>query len=419
MCISYYLYTLRGLMQIKRYQNKKRLNRRTTIDHMWSTAKIAQMLANWHYEITGECVDMEELLKRSILSGTIKLFTGEIQGNTKSATPEIEKAIKEAECIIYEKKYKPIVPKVLEVEDIKSKVLYAKDDTLEGKILRTASLIDTTLECLEEINLSNTTYYNRILSDSLREIWEIGLDVCKWYVFDERFEKYTRRFATAEEAYRIKEKEKPELREKRYSFCKTFNEYIQRIRNLMETDRYQNIYRNKVRSVAQHEWSVALISLCIAYEERSKGNNVNVGELLQVALCHDDIEIVSGDILSNTKRVTETLEKEIAKVEEMFFDTVLANMFPVAYQEVFKERMLYPKKDTIEGRIIRVADVIDTMYEAMEEINLFNTVEFEDVYNSAIIKLRELEPTLLCLKEFNKKNIPVKTQLQLFTLKLK
>ena len=401
--LTNYIYSLRGLMQIKRYQNKKKLYRRTIIDHVWSTAKIAHILAYWHEVCTGEKVDISELLERAIFSGTIKLFTGEIQGNTKTATPEIEQAIREAEALIFEDKYRKLIPEILDKEDIKRKVLYSRDSSLEGRILRVASLIDTTLECMEEISLNNTMYYEYILKESILGILNQKIEVGEWYVNYCIPEKHQ---AVGEPANI--NTSNPLIME----FVKTFPEFIKKVRGLMEIERYQNVYRNKVRNVAEHEWSVAIISYCLAKKIELTGVAVNMGDLLQTAICHDDIEMISGDILSKTKRVTMTLEKEIEKVEKLFFDNEIAKILPSAKIEDFRKRMLNPKDGTVEGLIISASDVIDTMYEAIEEINLFNSVEFGGVYQSAIDKLSQMEGSLPILKEFNANEIPEKVRLK-------
>lgn len=392
MAVGDYLYSMRGLMGIIRYQNKKRINSRTIAEHKWSASKIAQALALWHFELTGVKVDMGSLLEKSILNGTIKLFSGEIQSDTKYANKNMLKAVTEAEELIYEEKYKEMLP-VSWRSSFKEKVLYSKDGSLEGEIIRASNIIDTILECIEEIEFGNKRKFTTILNEEIEKLLEIDLEIIKWFI------KYSlpniasldmKDIITVD--IEIDELENEQNKEKIAEFKKTFAIYIYEIRGMMEIKRYQNAYRNKERTVAEHEWFVSLIALCLSKIEKEKyGNNVNLGSLLQTTLSHDDIELFSGDVLSHTKRTTSNLLIALEEVESELFEEQYKEMIPVKWVDRFRKDILFPKDDTLEGKIMSSADVIDTVYEAIEEIKLGNKEEFKPILKNSVEKLLSMD----------------------------
>ena len=321
MALGDYLYSMRGLMEITRYQNKHRIKPRTIAQHKWSSAKIAQMLALWHIEITGQMIDMGNLLEKSILEGTIKLFTGEIQSNTKHATISMLNAVNEAEEIVYESLYKEMLPDTWQ-KQFKDKVLYAKLSGVDGQILKASSIINTMLECIEEIELGNVRKFTSILKEELDKLFKIDLEIVRWFI------KYSLPELMEEELLNTIKIDTSDIRlehgdckEMILEFQQTFATYVYEIRGMMEIKRYQNLYRNKKRTVAEHEWFVSLIALSLAKVETDTYNNqVNLSSLLQTTISHDDIELFTGDILSYTKRTTDNLLKAIEEVERHIFE---------------------------------------------------------------------------------------------------
>lgn len=177
--------------------------------------------------------------------------------------------------------------------------------------------------------------------------------------------------------------------------------YIYKIRGLMNLKRYQNLFSFKQRSVAEHAWSVAKIAHALGKLESGKfGNEVNMGELLQRAIFHDDIELFTGDILSQTKRRTLAMKKAVEEVEESVFDEEFIHLIPSAWINDYRRYTLYAKDDTIEGEILKAADVIDTILEAVEEVKLGNNEDFKKVLIHSTEKL--LDSPLKSVKYFLK-----------------
>lgn len=384
MNISSYFHTMRNLMEVKRYQNKISLVPRTIAEHKFGYSKISYMLGYWEQKL-GNPVDISELLQKSILNGTIKAITGDIQNNTISATPNMRNTLLNTYDIFYESSYKPLLPPII-AKDIKFKVLYAKDDSTEGKILRTASLTNRFLECFEELSLGNGFKFEKILEDTTEELLSIDSLSTKLLLSEmpKSMSYYLPKF-------------KSELKENKrfiysnldakdiFDFDYTFYSYITEIRGLMGVVRYQNIFKHRVRSVAEHQWFVSLVSLFIYSYLDSP--SVDLEDLLVRSLFHDDIELYTGDIISGTKNANSDTKLEVQKVESKYYDNIYSNFIPTELNSHLRAMVLDPKSDSIEGRILSISDILDTIYESQEEIILGNLENFEQIRQTGLNKL--------------------------------
>lgn len=179
-----------------------------------------------------------------------------------------------------------------------------------------------------------------------------------------------------------------------------FGKHLMDSRSLMEIKRYQTKYCFKQRSVAEHMWSVAKIAEGLAiWEQKKFKNDVDVARVLRKAINHDLIEISTGDILGPTKKRTSKMREAIEEIEELAFIEEIEPDLPHSWKEPFKELVLDPKTDDVEGQIIRAADIIDTIIEAIEEIRLGNKT-FETVLEESSKALIKVD--LDCVRYFIK-----------------
>lgn len=161
-----------------------------------------------------------------------------------------------------------------------------------------------------------------------------------------------------------------------------FGTHLIESRSLMEIKRYQNKYCFKKRSVAEHMWSVAKIAEGLAiWESKKFGNSVDMGEVLEKAINHDIIEQSTGDILGPTKKRTQAMRDAMEEIEELAFSEEIEKNLPKSWRNQFRSFILAPKTDDVEGQIIRAADIIDTMIESIEEIQLGN-----DIFRKVLIE---------------------------------
>ncbi|ADO59449.2 HD domain-containing protein [Paenibacillus polymyxa] len=182
MFLGTYLSKIRGLMNLKRYQNLYVFKQRSVAEHSWSVAKIAQSLAYLEMDKFGHDVDMGVLLQKAITHDELELITGDILSHTKRRTPAMRQAVDELEAIIYEEEYGAKILPENWMEQFRTFTLEAKDDTIEGKILGAADVIDTILESTEEIKLGNLEYFTDVLQSSAEKLITIDLDSVRYFL---------------------------------------------------------------------------------------------------------------------------------------------------------------------------------------------------------------------------------------------
>lgn len=166
-----------------------------------------------------------------------------------------------------------------------------------------------------------------------------------------------------------------------------FGKHIYETRKLMELKRYQNRFMFKRRSVAEHMWSVAKIAQGLAiWESRKFDQQVDMGKLLELCINHDVIEMTTGDIIATTKKRTKDMEKALEEIEAIAYEEEIMEDLPKSWRPRFREYLLNPKAQGIEGRILAAADIIDTVLEAIEEVKLGNQ-EFEKILKEVMALL--------------------------------
>lgn len=140
-------------------------------------------------------------------------------------------------------------------------------------------------------------------------------------------------------------------------------------------DRWQGRRKLIQRNDAEHMWSVSVISEGLARIEKEKfGNNVDMELLLKKAIFHDCLEVETGDIASGVKRKTKEMKQAVNGVEMAYYKEDLEKLIPAKWREDYSKLLLNPKDnlETIEGRIIAVADSIDALIECIQEVKLGN-----------------------------------------------
>lgn len=171
-----------------------------------------------------------------------------------------------------------------------------------------------------------------------------------------------------------------------------FGKHLLDARALMEIKRYQNKTSFNKRSVAEHMWSVAKIAQGLALWEIHKFSNiVDMGRLLEKAINHDLIELSTGDIPSPTKKRSPKMKQALEETELCAYQEDIEPYLPLSWRNHFKTMILNPKSNDIEGLILKDADIIDTVIEAIQEIQLGNPN-----YHSMLLEnLNELTKTNL------------------------
>lgn len=128
-------------------------------------------------------------------------------------------------------------------------------------------------------------------------------------------------------------------------------------------------------SDSSHSFNVALISEGLTrIEQEVFGNEIDALEVIRRALFHDVSEILVGDIWSGVKKKNPEMRKMLEQIEHQLYTEELEPLLPESFRADYRSYILDPKqgKSTREGRIVAVADNIDALNEAIEEVKLKN-----------------------------------------------
>lgn len=150
------------------------------------------------------------------------------------------------------------------------------------------------------------------------------------------------------------------------------------IDRLCNTNRWETYNVINSNSVAEHSYIVANISYQIALSI----DGCDEDEVVKRALFHDIGEAYTGDIPRFSKRKTEGFKDSLEIAEEKLIKEEL-NSSDVD-QKYFEKVINFwknAKDDSVEGMVIKQADILAALYEVYKEIKMGNEQikDYEDV----------------------------------------
>lgn len=164
-------------------------------------------------------------------------------------------------------------------------------------------------------------------------------------------------------------------------------------------------FKFQEHSVSAHSWKVVQYAKTLADIEESHGVVVDWKKLYEITSSHDYGEIFIGDIKTPVKHSSLELRAMLQQVEEGMIAHFIDERIPEPFQHIFRRQLREGKDDTIEGKILEVADKLDQIYEAFTELQLGNTEkEFVVMYRSALIKIKGIK--LRCVDYFLEHILP-------------
>ena len=130
---------------------------------------------------------------------------------------------------------------------------------------------------------------------------------------------------------------------------------------------------------------MAKIAQFLGTVEEEAGQKVDWKNLYEKALNHDYAELFTGDIKTPVKYATKKFKQLFSEVEEEMTRKFIEKEFPFEFQDIYLERFKEGKDETLEGRILSVADKIDLLYESFGEIQKDNPEPlFLEIYEEAL-----------------------------------
>jgi len=180
---------------------------------------------------------------------------------------------------------------------------------------------------------------------------------------------------------------------------RTGNEFFDLIDNpMMKTEnviRFSGTYQIHEEQLSTHIVDVQFISFMIARKIISFGERVDVGLVLQRGLVHDVDEVLVGDIPRLTKYSSATCHDALNLVAASVVHDISNKLDGTDY--VF-DLWDNAKDNTIEGYIIRLADMLSVAKKTAYEVSILNNNNFlriavemmnyiHDLYNSVPVDL--------------------------------
>lgn len=170
--------------------------------------------------------------------------------------------------------------------------------------------------------------------------------------------------------------------------------YFKSLSDLEQIIRCPGKFKYQEHSVASHSFKVTKIAQFLGTAEENEGNHINWRVLYEKALNHDYTELFTGDIKTPVKYASEDLHHLFSKVEKEMTQKFIREEIPEEFQKIYLKRFTLGKDDSIEGKILSVADKIDLLYESFGEIQKDNPEPlFLEIFEEAlesILKFREM-----------------------------
>ncbi|GAK31103.1 HD superfamily phosphohydrolase [Weissella oryzae SG25] len=166
------------------------------------------------------------------------------------------------------------------------------------------------------------------------------------------------------------------------------HQYISGLNELEMISRAPGYFKYQPHSVAAHSWKVTQVAQFLGDIEEEAGNPVDWRMLYEKALNHDITERFIGDIRTPVKYASAPLRKLLAEVDDSLSENFIKAEIPENLQDVYRRRLGEGKDETLEGRILSVADKVDLLYEAFGELQKGNPEPvFMDIYRESLVTI--------------------------------
>jgi len=114
--------------------------------------------------------------------------------------------------------------------------------------------------------------------------------------------------------------------------------------------------------VAAHSFGVSVTAMLIADELAQRGVSVNVEKILRLALLHDWAEARVGDMPRTATMYFGSDARKQAETAAFRDLTAAVDERGALYAQLYHE---YEERSTLEARLVKAADVIDLLVEAL------------------------------------------------------
>jgi len=137
---------------------------------------------------------------------------------------------------------------------------------------------------------------------------------------------------------------------------------LERLKRLDRTGWVLRGFPNGTESVAAHSFGVSVTAMLLADELLRQGVSVNVEKILRLALLHDWAEARVGDMPRTATMYFGSEARKHAETAAFRGLTEMVDQDDAVYANLYQE---YEERNTLEARLVKAADVIDLLVEAL------------------------------------------------------
>jgi putative hydrolase of HD superfamily len=137
---------------------------------------------------------------------------------------------------------------------------------------------------------------------------------------------------------------------------------LQRLKRLDRTGWVLRGFANGTESVAAHSFGVGVAAMLLADELRAQGVSIDVEKVLRIALLHDWAEARVGDMPRTATLYFGAEARKQAETAAFRDLTESLDQNSAEYANLYHE---YEERNTLEARLVKAADVIDLLVEAL------------------------------------------------------
>ncbi|MFQ6051777.1 MAG: HD family hydrolase [Candidatus Hydrothermarchaeota archaeon] len=145
-------------------------------------------------------------------------------------------------------------------------------------------------------------------------------------------------------------------------------------------------------SVAEHSFCTAFISMVLCDLIRKAGKEIDVERTLKISILHDITESLLLDLDDVS---TKLIGEENKKMAELKAASQILNIFD--YKNLWYE---FHKNETIESKIVKCADQLELLFQALEfRKRGYSSEVLDDLWEKVELDIKEANELFILLKE--------------------
>ena len=164
--------------------------------------------------------------------------------------------------------------------------------------------------------------------------------------------------------------------------------YLAHVFRLSYSMRWNQYQRNTPISVMSHKVVVCYISYVIGMIWNDQWEDNDIGEMLLRAIYHDVPEVITGDVITPTKKAVPWFVELLEKVEETMMDDYLFGYITSEYKDFLIPYILRPFDEEL-GKKVKYADIFSALIEAKIEDRIGNHF-FHEKYQTILAHISRI-----------------------------